>query len=46
MYFIFVITKKIPVEKNSFASNGSFNPYIITNEEAHNGNPTIPKDSS
>ena len=31
-----------------YASNGSFNPYMITNKEAHmvNGNPPVPKDSN
>ena len=37
------LSRRIP-----YASNGSFNPYIITNKEAHmvNGNPAVPKDSN
>ena len=42
-YKIKYLSRRIP-----YASNGSFNPYIITNKEAHmiNGNPTVPKDSN
>ena len=37
------LSRRIP-----YASNGSFNPYIITNKEAHlvNGNPALSKDSN
>ena len=36
------LSRRIP-----YASNGSVNPYLITNREAHmvDGNPAVPKDS-
>ena len=44
----FTITFQRHIFYIPYASHGSFNPYIITNKEAHmvNGNPAVPKDSN
>ena len=48
IFFIFHHRRKYLSRRIPYASNGSFNPYIITNKEAHmvNGNPAVPKDSN
>ena len=48
IFFISHHRRKYLSRRIPYASNGSFNPYIITNKEAHmvNGNPAVPKDSN
>ena len=45
--YIFHYKRKYMFRRIPYASNGSFNPYIITNKEAHmvNGNPAGSKES-
>ena len=46
--YIFHYKRKYMFRRIPYASNGSFNPYIITNKEAHmfNGNPAGSKESN
>lgn len=48
IFYISHYRRKYPSRRISYALNGSFNPYIITNKEAHmaNGNPAVSKDSN
>ena len=48
LYTVTYYKRKYLSRRILYASNGSFNPYIITNKEAHlvNGNPALSKDSN
>ena len=48
LYTVTYYKRKYLSRRIPYASNGSFNPYIITNKEAHlvNGNPALSKDSN
>ena len=48
LYTVTYYKRKYLSTRIPYASNGSFNPYIITNKEAHlvNGNPALSKDSN